>query len=591
MKKLLPILFFLPQLLWAQHVTHGPVSGGITHNSARVYVRTGYVGAFTLEVDDDSTFTSPLSFNITADPLRDSSVVTDIPGLTSNTYYYARFVFAGVPDVRKGRFKTFPQPGEKTNFTLVTGSCQETPDMNTFDRMAEINPLMMFHLGDFTYPSYELDDTYPANYSTVQLSWRKRYEEHRTREMLWTVPIDYINDDDDGYGSEKNLWISPEFTYDSSTFHVHNYYSVDTIPLIGRYNHNRAYCEYFPHYPLVDTSLGLFHSYVMGNTEIFFLDTRSMADPVYESFVYDSINDSWSFGPDTSHSILGDYQMSWLKQGLLNSTADWKLIFCGLPFNKNLKKLIHLGVFFQNSMLDIDGSPQTGMKLATSFAGYWPGYPADQQELLDFMEINQIKNVMISSGDTHHNMIDDGYNAGIPELNASGLSVADRSLGYQLNHYLEPLGFPVVDSLWNKGGNGLAPDTNLNNAFGRIDVYKGDSLKVCVVDEYGVNIACMTIVNSSIASIQQEKTSVFSKVYPNPTSGDLHVLLNPDYKFTKEDNLYLVNTLGKKIRIVAEQLNNDEHQFVTDLRGLAAGVYYLIFESPTTRMSHKVVVK
>ncbi len=590
MKKWIVLVWTGIQLLQAQNITHGPITGAIDHQSAKVYVRTGFTPTFVLEVDDDSTFVSPSIYNITADPAKDSTVITTVTGLASNTYYYIRFKFSGIPDVKKGRFKTFPMPGEQTNFTLVTGSCQETANMNTFARIAEIEPLMMLHTGDFTYPSYQLDASYPTNYATMQLSWRKRYEENIMKDMLLKVPIDYIHDDDDGFGSQRNLWISPEFTYDSISFDVHNYYTVDTIPLIGRYNHSRAYTEYFPHYPLVDTSQGLFHSYVIGNTEIFFLDTRSMADPVYECFAYDALTDNWSFAPDTSHSILGNIQMNWLKQGLLNSTADWKILACGLPFNKNMRKLIDIGLFFQNSVLEISGVPQTGMKLATSYANYWPGYPDDQQELLDFILVNDIKDVLVVSGDTHHNVIDDGSNAGLPEINASGLSVADLGLAFYLNEYLAPLGFPILDSLWNKGGNGLAPDNSLLNAFGKLDIYKGDSLRMCVIDENGVSIACHTIINSSIIGLPNHGPSAFTKVFPNPTKGVLNIHMNPDFQFTEADQLYLVNTEGRLVKMITKK-PGDSPQFNINLDGMAKGIYYLIFDGEYGKFSKKVILQ
>ncbi len=590
MKTLILLFLTTTSIVYSQFITHGPVTGGITHNSARVYVRTGFTGTFNLDIDDDSTFTSPITYNISIDPLKDSTVTTDVSGLNSSTYYYLRFRFSGTPDVRKGRLKTFPMPGEKTNFTLVTGSCQETPNMNTFDRIAELEPLMMLHTGDFTYPSYQLDASYPTNYATMQLSWRKRYEEDRMKDMMWKVPMDYIHDDDDGFGTEKNYWVSPQFTYDSSTFVVTNFFDVDTIPLIGRYNHTKAYCDYFPHYPLTDTSQGLFHSFIIGNTEVFFLDTRSMKDPFNEAFVYDSVANQWSFDPDTGHTILGDVQMNWLKSELLNSTADWKILFCGLPFNKNMVKLIGLGIVLQGSVLNVQGSNQTGMKLASAYASYWPGYPEDQQELLDFIHVNNIKDVVVASGDTHHNVIDDGYNAGLPELNASGLSVADLGLAYYLNEYLEPLGFPILDSLWNGGGNGLAPDTNLLNAFGKLDIYKGDSLRLCVVDENGQPIACHTVINSSIIGIDEQKPSVFVNVFPNPTTGVLNIQLNPDFTYSELDQLYVVNMQGKMVKMVSKSLIQN-HEFAVQLEALASGPYFVIFDGEHSKFSKKVILQ
>lgn len=52
-----------------------------------------------------------------------------------------------------------------------------------------------------------------------------------------------------------------------------------------------------------------------------------------------SVANVWSFAPDTNHRILSVNQMNWLKNGLQNSTADWKLIVGGVPFNKSLRRL------------------------------------------------------------------------------------------------------------------------------------------------------------------------------------------------------------------------------------------------------------
>lgn len=581
------ILFMLLLPARSQYITHGPATGGLTHNSARMYIRTTFTNPFTIEVDDDSTFASPQVINASADPLKDSSVVIDINGLQSNTYYYFRCKFNGNPDVRKGRFKTFPLPGEKTDFTLVTGSCQETANMDVFDRIRELEPLMLIHTGDWTYPSYQMDNTYPDVWATVQKSWQRRYNEYKMKDMLLTVPIDYVHDDDDGFGVAQNYWNSTDY-YVDSVGGVHNYFTVDTLSMQGRYNHMRGYVENFPHYPMVDTAHGLFHSFVIGNTEVFFLDTRSEAVPSHVGFVFNNSTQLWEFNPDTSNYFIGPTQMSWLKQKLQNSTADWKIISCGLPFNKNLDILIAFGVFLQNSILTIGNETGTGMRLAMAFAGYWAGHPYEQKELLDFIEVNQIKDVLFISGDTHHNVIDDGRNAGLPEINASGLSVADLSLAYWINEYGAPLGYPVLDSLWNVGGNGLAPDTNLNNAFGQLDIYKGDSLRMCVVDEHGVKMACHTLINSSIVGLEQLPNKMFGTVYPNPTNGQLTISLNDQAGKTTSNALYMINTEGKFIRWISKTVKPGM-VITEDISSLPGGIYYLVYEDDHNRSYFKII--
>ncbi|MCX7743181.1 MAG: alkaline phosphatase D family protein [Flavobacteriales bacterium] len=588
-----PLLFFLISCfiyfpLSAQYISHGPVIGGITHESAKIFVRTGFDQPFILEWDDDVAFNSPLSATISIDPLKDSSVITELTGLQPNTFYYIRFKFNGNADIRQGRFKTFPFPGAPSNFTLVTGSCQETANMKVFDRMKELDPLLMLHTGDYTYPSYQLDDTYPAVYETVQLSWRKRYEEDRMVEMLYTVPIDYIHDDDDGFGVAMNYWTKPKY-YLNANNQVVNYFEVDTLPIQGRYNHMRAYTEYFPHYPLVDTSQGLYHKITIGNADIFFLDTRSSARPNHEAFQYNPSTNVWTFNPDTSYTILGHAQKNWLKQELLNSTAKWKFLVCGLPFNKRLKMLIQFGMTFQGSVFNIGGETGTGFRLAASFSNYWAGHIHEQNELLDFITINNLKDIIVISGDTHHNVIDDGTNAGLPELNASGLSVTDLSLAYYINQYSAPLGYPVLDSVWNKGGNGLGLNPNFKNAFGKIDVFGNDSVKLCIVDEDGVAITCYTLEHSSIISTKEHTLKTQLHVFPNPGKGIFNVYAENIQTTQEPIRLYVVNIEGITVKELSTFHKVNNFEFTADLSNLANGIYFIILDSGSHRTAIRIL--
>lgn len=593
MRPLYFILFTLVEVcihsgLSAQYITHGPVTGGVTHQSAKVYVRTGFDQSFILEWDDEATFNAPSSVTISMDPAKDSTVITELSGLQPNTYYYIRFKFNGNTDIRQGRFKTFPLPGSPANFTLVTGSCQETANMKVFDRIKELDPLMMLHTGDYTYPSYQLDSTYPAVYETVQTSWRKRYEEDRMVEMLYTVPIDYVHDDDDGFGVALNYWNKPLY-YLNANNEIVNYFDIDTLPMQGKYNHMRAYTEYFPHYPLVDTSQGLFHKVTVGNADIFFLDTRSAARPNHEAFQYNATTNVWTFNPDTSYTILGHVQKNWLKQELLASTAQWKFLVCGLPFNKRLKMLIQFGMTFQSGVFDIGGESGTGFRLAASFSNYWAGHVHEQNEILDFIAVNNLKDIIVISGDTHHNVIDDGTNAGLPEMNASGLSVTDLSLAYHINEYSAQLGFPVLDSVWNKGGNGLGVTPNFKNAFGKVDVFGNDSVKLCIIDEDGDAIACFTLEHSSIISVKEQTNKTQLSVFPNPGKGIFYISAENVVSTNEPIRLYVVNLQGKMIQELTTIQASNSFQYTADLSHIPSGTYFIMLEAGTQRTVARIV--
>ena len=80
-------------------------------------------------------------------------------------------------------------------------------------------------------------------------------------------------------------------------------------------------------------------------------------------------------------------QLEWLKEGLLASTAEWKVIFTSVVTN-------------------------TG----TKFPDGWAGYQTEWQALRSFINSNNIQNVVFISGDLHQASIDDGTNAGFPEM-------------------------------------------------------------------------------------------------------------------------------------------------------------------------------
>lgn len=572
--------------VYSQYITHGPVIGAVTHHSARIYIRSQYENTIEVRYSADSLFTNYQNLYTQIQTNKDSSVIINLQSLNPNTFYWVKFYFNGIPDSKYARFKTFPLPGTDAHFTLTTGSCQFTTNMKVFDRMKEREPLMFFHTGDYTYPSFQLAPTYPTHYPTVELSWRRKYEEIQMKEMLQIVPMDYIHDDDDGFGSSSNYFETARFYYDQDS-NIVNYLKVDTIPIIGKYNCMKAYTDFFPHYPLVDTSIGLYHKLTIGNTDIFFLDTRSAASPLSHAYHFDTVTKLWNFNPDTNFVLLGTQQKNWLKGELKNSSAKWKLIFCGVPFNRRLKLAIDVGMALQNTVFNIGSEIGTGFRLAVSFSYYWAAHPYEQNEILDFIAINNIKDVIFITGDTHHNVIDDGTNAGLPELNASGLSADDLSLAYHINIYSTQLGYPVLDSIWNKGGNGLGPNPNFKNAFGQIDVMGNDSLRLCVVDEDGVNIACHTITNSTLVN----KNPIYSnpiKVYPNPTQQSFLFEFLP-IKNYDNFHIYLVDLHGKFLKSVGIYQSNTLIKDKVDISHLANGTYFIIADDGHNKFYQKII--
>ena len=187
-------------LSMGQLITHRPVLGGLSPNAGRMYVRANTMQPFTVELFTDSLFTSVLSYSGSVKAAADSSTIVELKNLQPNTLYFYRLRFGTTMDVRQGSFRTFPTEGKRGYYVFATGSCHETDNMKVFEAIETHQPRLFLHTGDYTYPSYQLDNTYPANYPAVELAWRRRYEEPLMKEMLRTVPIDYVHDDDDSAG-------------------------------------------------------------------------------------------------------------------------------------------------------------------------------------------------------------------------------------------------------------------------------------------------------------------------------------------------------------------------------------------------------
>jgi hypothetical protein len=585
-------LFFLLifSQLSAQYITHGPVMGGTTDQSIRMYLRTDSARAFSIEVDLDSNFTNPLSFNNSTVPNLDNSVITDLTGLTADSKYYYRIWFgANLDSLKTGYFRTFPTEGQASSFSFVAGSCQETANMKTYDAIPLHEPLFMLHMGDYTYPSYQLPNTYPADYSMVELSYQRRYEEDVMKDKLLPyIPLVYMPDDDDNFGASRTHHVSAGYSGNSGF--ANNFFITDTISQLERENCLLGYRQFFPGYPTVDSTEGHYHSFKVANCEFFVLDCRSMADPIFEAYELDSIDNWWAFNPDSTHSIIGQNQMNWLKNGLSNSTADWKFIVSGVPFNRKIRNIIDAGLIIQNLIFNIGGQNGTGFRLSTSFAGYWAGYPDDLNELIAHIQDNNIPRTLFISGDTHHNVMDDGDNSVFPELNASGLSVSTTELAYQIAQYAPLLGQPrVEDSLWNAGGNGLY-NQNFKNAFGKVDVYGSDSVRYCVIDEDNIPINCFTIYADgstynplSVEPIMSmEELSSRMKIFPNPSDRDQ--LLQVELNSLPEEGAHqiqILNLSGQSLQNIPFEVNNKE-QFNTQIRlssDLASGHYIILLKN------------
>jgi alkaline phosphatase D len=463
----------------AQYITHGPVFGAVTSTGCKVYIRTKQCGKVRMELSTKENLDDAVSFAGNTDSLRDKSAMLLLSSLQPDTRYYYRILFEGREDVVKGSFRTFPAEGAKGDYSFVTGSCQETENMKVFEAMPKNDPYFLMHTGDFTYPDYMIARNYAATQEGIDSSYRRRYNEKVMKQMLYNIPIDYMYDDDDYVGASAGRYCTNDLVSKRMNGKITYTMPADTFPALWRTNVIKGYADYFPHYDLPDTTEGIFHSFKFGNAEFFVIDRNSAKDhPDGDCFKFDSLKRKWIFAPDSALTLFGKTQMEWLKKSLLASKADWKFIVSGVPLNGACRKLIDAGIKIQQ----LHWGNWNGFQLALGFSRYWAGYPRERGDFMEFVKQNNIKNIIVVSGDTHHSVMDDGRNAGFPEMNASGLSVSTTELAKYLKLIGHALGQYRWKKVWNRGGIGVS-SRQCKNGFGKVRIVGKDFVEMSIVDE------------------------------------------------------------------------------------------------------------
>jgi len=480
-------------------VTHGPIIGGVTDVSVRVFVRAATTDPVTLEFSTDNFATIAKSFTGQTVPSRDSSNTFTIGGLSPKTQYAVRVRVGGQEAGERAAFRTFPAEGEAGYYKYFFGSCLydlEGSDTTMFARMRDENGDLFIVTGDWGYPDAATgtNDLYLSNppkswasdYSKVAASYQRRYASTNSGFLYRSIPMDYVYDDHDYLNDNTGRNVAETFAINLLDITKTTPTTVSQPPQ-ARLNCIKGYQEFFPGYPLVDSTEGIFHRFTMGNVEFFVLDLRSARTSSHDALK--QVNGEWVIQEPPGHSILGATQEAWLLNGLLNSTADWKIIVSSVPFNYGygevMDSLLRLG-FGQTDVLSFDVGgfviQGTGILAAASMSDSWNGFRTSRQTLLDFVRNNNIKNVFIVSGDAHTAGIDDGQHSGIPELMAANLRKANSKEALIFQNF-------IGHNLWNKGGSGFCMNDNFNNAYGKVEVFGRDSLKMSAVDENGFEIA------------------------------------------------------------------------------------------------------
>jgi len=346
-----------------QVLTHGPVVGGVTDTDARVFVRTDQVATVEVHYGTDpnlGTYLTSEAFD--TDPASDFTEVIPLADLTAETIYYLDVAVNGVPQfaVPYPSFTTFPPSGSSRNFTfLVLSDFTTTRSLpgpsQTFASAAAKNPAFAFIGGDF-------DHRNPKSLADKRSMFHDLYNPNTlyfgdfVNLILRKMPIMHQWDDHDS--GVNNLDKSyPDWNLSQQAFQ-----------------------ENVPSYPFPSVTPGIWQKFSYAQADCFVLDCRSQRSP-----------ENNPDGP-TKSMLDGNFlgatgELQWLQDGLLASTARWKIIFTSVVTNPT-----------------------------TKFPDGWAGYQTEWNALKDFINTNQIQGIVFIAGDLHLGAIDNGTASGFPEM-------------------------------------------------------------------------------------------------------------------------------------------------------------------------------
>ena len=351
-------LFIAFSVLAQPRIISGPMLGPVELRDAKVWVEVSpEVKTATLQYNKKGEQKSKTVVYKGALGNEFNPITFTVGGLDFNTTYQYKLVINGKSTAYGGEFTTKdlwqwrkPVP----DFSFLTGSCSYfnepvfdrpgTPygkDSSIFDAMAKEKAAFMLWLGDAWY-------TRDVDYYS---EWGLWYRASRDRSLpvlqpfLKAMPQFGIWDDHD-YGPND---IGKNYILKDATRKVFNSYFCN--PSAG------------------ENGQGIYTMTSWGDVDVFMTDDRWWRSA-------DRMKDSVNGEPNPEKRMLGKQQMEWLKNSLLYSNATFKIIAVGSqvlnpvsPFDK------------------------------------WRDFPAEYDELMNFLTEYNINGVLFLTGDRHHSEI------------------------------------------------------------------------------------------------------------------------------------------------------------------------------------------
>jgi alkaline phosphatase D len=386
-------------------LTHGIQFGDVLSDRAIVWSRTDRPGrmlvgySFNPDFSDAKLIQGPLATEHT-----DYTARIDLTGLPAGQDVFVQVMFHDgnnrqtLSQAGHGYFRTAPAHMKSIRFLWSGDTCGQgwgiNPDiggMRIYETMRLTDPDFFIHCGDSIYADSPISPSQPVHgtdevWRNIVIpevtkvaetldEFRGRYKynllDHNLRRFNAEVPSIWLWDDHE----ITNNWSPSKNLQDDARYVEKNIAELKTQGTV-------AALEYAPiRYYSASQSQRIYRKLPYGPLlELFVLDMRSYRGP-------NNYNRQTQPGADTAY--LGREQLDWLKAGLKNSTAVWKVIAADMPIGLQLP----------------DGLDEQNRRQFENFAnGDGPvlGREFEIAELLTFVKQEGIVNMVWFTADVHY---------------------------------------------------------------------------------------------------------------------------------------------------------------------------------------------
>lgn len=380
-------------------LTHGVQSGDVTESRAVVWARSDRLARLVVEWDTDPSFGNPRRVEgEVATSETDFTTRVDLAELPPGRPVHYRVVFEdpGSPRARsepaRGSFRTALGPADRSDqlFAWSGDTCGQGWGINlewgglkSYETVRAARPDFFLHCGDLVYgdapipPEIKLPDgTVWKNLTTEAKShvaetladFRGNFAynllDENVRRMNAEVPQVVMWDDHEVH----NNW------YPGETLEDKRYTERSCRVLMRR--SRRAMGEYTPMRLVGGDPERIYRSFKRGpHLDVFVLDERSYR------------NDNGLNQEATMVPFLGKEQLEWLKKGLAESTATWKVIASDQPLALRVYENRH-GALREDAFANGKGPPA--------------GRELELAELLAFAKQKRLRNIVFLTADVHY---------------------------------------------------------------------------------------------------------------------------------------------------------------------------------------------